>query len=159
MAEDELQDFAQWINDNPAERWTRANGVRVTRATRDEVRAEMEIRPEHLQSYGIVHGGVHCALIETIASIGAAIHAIPEGKSAVGLENHTSFLRAVRSGRLRAVAKPLTRGRRSHVWEGSVYDDQERLVASGRVRLLILEPDTELAGKRVEIRDDRSGGG
>jgi hypothetical protein len=40
-----------------------------------------------------------------------------------------------------------------------VYDDQERLVASGRVRLLILEPDTELAGKRVEIRDDRSGGG
>ena len=148
MAQEQLQDFSQWINENPAERWTKANGVRVTRATRDEVRAEMEIRPEHLQSYGIVHGGVHCALIETIASIGAAIHAIAEGKRAVGLENHTSFLRAVRSGRLRGVAKPLTRGRRTHVWEGTVYDDRERLVASGRVRLLILEPDAELAGER-----------
>ena len=155
---EELQDFAQWINDNQAERWTKANGVRVTRATREEVRAEMEIRPDHLQSYGIVHGGVHAALIETIASIGAAIHAIAEGKSAVGLENHTSFLRAVRSGRLRAVAKPLARGRRSHVWEGSVYDDAERLVASGRVRLLILEPDTDLAGERVEIKGERTRG-
>jgi 1,4-dihydroxy-2-naphthoyl-CoA hydrolase len=157
MAEDQLQDFAQWINDNEAERWMRANGVRVTRATREEVGVEMEIRPEHLQSYGIVHGGVYAAIIETIASIGAAIHAIAEGKSAVGLENHTSFLRAVRSGRLRGTARPLARGRRSHVWEGSVYDERGRLVASGRVRLLILEPDAELAGERVAIEGERSG--
>ena len=69
----------------------------------------------------------------------------------VGLENHTSFLRAVRSGKLRAVAKPLTRGRRSQVWEGSVYDEEGRLAATGRVRLLVLEPETDLAGARVAI--------
>lgn len=156
MGEEPVQDFAQWINESEGEHWVKANGVRVTRATRDEVSAEMQIRPDHLQSYGIVHGGIYSALIETIASIGAAIHAIADGKSAVGLENHTSFLRAVRSGRLRAVAKPLARGRRSHVWEASVYDDRQRLVASGRVRLLILEPEAELAGERVAVEDRSS---
>lgn len=79
----------------------------------------MVAQPCHLQAYGIVHGGVYAGIIESLASVGAAIHALAEGKSVVGLENHTSFLRAVRSGTLHGVAKPLTRGRRSPVWECS----------------------------------------
>jgi uncharacterized protein (TIGR00369 family) len=69
----------------------------------------------------------------------------------VGLENHTSFLRAVRSGKLTGVAKPIARGRRSHVWEANVSDEAGRLVASGRVRMMILEADAEVAGERVAI--------
>ena len=104
--------------------------VRIVRASRDEVTAEIEVGPAHLQAYGIVHGGVHAGIIESIASIGAALDAMPHGRSVVGLENHTSFLRAVRGGKLHAVAKPLARGRRSQVWEGSVYDDQGKLAAA-----------------------------
>jgi len=69
----------------------------------------------------------------------------------VGLENNTSFVRAVRAGaRLHAVATPVTRGRRTQVWESTVLDDQERIVAAGRVRLLCLERDQELAGEQVK---------
>ncbi len=146
----ELEDLSEAINNADASGWSGANGLRLTRATVEEVTAELEIRPMHLQAYGIVHGGVHAAIIETLASVGAAINVLPQGRSVVGLENHTSFLRAVRSGVLRAVAKPITRGRRSHVWEGSVFDEQGRLAATGRVRLMVLEPDAELAGERVE---------
>ena len=53
----------------------------------------------------------------------------------VGLENSTSFIRAVRSGKLHAVARPLTRGRSSQVWEAWIRDDKDQLVAQGRVRL------------------------
>jgi 1,4-dihydroxy-2-naphthoyl-CoA hydrolase len=146
----QLVDFSEMINAADARGWSGANGLRIIRATVEEVTAELEIRPMHLQAYGIVHGGVHAAIIETVASVGAAVNVIPQGRSAVGLENHTSFLRAVRSGVLRAVARPLTRGRRTHIWEGSVFDDQGRLAATGRVRLLVLEPDAELAGEKVE---------
>jgi uncharacterized protein (TIGR00369 family) len=83
--------------------------------------------------------------------VGAALHAITEGRSVVGLENSTSFIRAVREGRLRATATPLTRGRRSQVWEGTVTDAEGRLVAKGRVRLLCLEPDVAVAGQKVEL--------
>jgi uncharacterized protein (TIGR00369 family) len=133
--------------------WMGAMGVKIVSATRDEVVAEIEVGPAHLQAYGIVHGGLHAGLIESIASIGAALDAMPHGRSVVGLENHTSFLRAVRSGKLRAVAKPLARGRRSQVWEGSVYDDQGKLAASGRVRLMVLEPGADLAGAKAGLAE------
>jgi uncharacterized protein (TIGR00369 family) len=62
----------------------------------------------------------------------------------VGLENNTSFIRAVSSGRLHAVARPVTRGRRTQVWEAWIRDEDERLVAQGRVRLLCLDQDGPL---------------
>jgi uncharacterized protein (TIGR00369 family) len=133
------------------EGWMQAMGVTITLATKDEVRAELTVGPEHLQGYGIVHGGVHCGLIESLASIGAALFALPKGQSVVGLENHTSFIRAVREGtKLRAVSTPITRGNRSQVWEARVIDEEDRIVATGRVRLLCLEADQSLAGEQVK---------
>ena len=151
MAEqEEAQDFAAMLN-AADDGWVRVMGLVLVRATRDEVIGEIEVGKQHLQAYGIVHGGVHAGIIESLSSIGAAINAMADGKTAVGLENSTSFLRAVRAGKLRAVARPLARGRRSHVWETSVHDEQGRLVASGKVRLMILDPGAEVAGERVEM--------
>jgi uncharacterized protein (TIGR00369 family) len=69
----------------------------------------------------------------------------------VGLENNTSFVRAVRAGtKLRAVSTPITRGRRTQVWEARVIDEKDQLVATGRVRLLCLEAEQALAGEQVK---------
>lgn len=126
-----------------------AMGFEMLTATRDEVVVEYTIEERHLQSYGIVHGGVHCAVFETVCSTGAAMDAMPRGQSVVGLENHTSFVRAARSGRIRVVATPITRGRRTQVWEATARDEQGRVVATGRVRLLCLDPGSELGGQTV----------
>jgi uncharacterized protein (TIGR00369 family) len=155
-------DFSDRMNEVP-EGWLKAMGVTITLATQDEARCELTVGPEHLQGYGIVHGGLHCGLIESLASIGAYVFAQQRGQHVVGLENSTSFIRAVRAGtRLHAVATPVTRGRRTQVWEGRVLDDEEHLVASGRVRLLCLDPDQSLAGEQVKgtLRPDtRQGSG
>jgi uncharacterized protein (TIGR00369 family) len=124
-------------------------GVRLIRASRDEVVLEYDVDQRHLQPYGIVHGGMHCAVVETACSTGAGLDAIARGASVVGIENHTSFIHAVRSGRITVTARPITRGRRSQVWEATSRDAQGRIVSSGRVRLLCLEAGTELAGKKV----------
>jgi 1,4-dihydroxy-2-naphthoyl-CoA hydrolase len=141
-------DFTEAMNAG-AGGWNRAMGLRFVRATADEVVGELLIGPEHLQPHGIVHGGVYAGVVETVASVGAGLSAGARGFTAVGLENHTSFLRAVRSGTLRAVARPLTRGRRTQVWEASVTDDAGRVAATGRVRLLCIEPGSELAGEKA----------
>ena len=121
-------------------------GLRIKKATRDEVVGELDIDDRHLQGYGIVHGGVHAGVVETLCSIGAAVAAMERGQAVVGLENHTSFLRAAREGRLIATAVPLTRGRRSQVWEGTVRDAGGRTLATGRVRLLCMDAGSDLAG-------------
>lgn len=129
--------IAEGINIAPG--WVKAMGIVVLTASADEVTCEWEVTEKHHQGYGIVHGGVHCGVIETLASLGAAIVARARGQRVVGLENNTSFIRAVRSGKLRGVSRPVTRGRTTQVWEAWIRDDNERLVAQGRVRLLCLD--------------------
>ncbi len=129
--------------------WAGGMGLTVLHASRDEVVAELEVQAQHRQPHGIVHGGVYASIIESAASIGAALDAMRHGKLVVGLENHTSFIRAVRQGVLRATAKPLTRGRRSQAWDVTIVDAAGALVATGRVRLLVLEPDATVAGAEI----------
>ena len=129
--------------------WDAAMGFRFLRATRDEVVVEYDIGPVHLQGYGIVHGGVHAGAIELVCSTGAAMDAMARGQSVVGLENHTSFIRAARAGRVEVRAIPVTRGRRVQLWEATARDDAGRILATGRVRLLCLDANSELAGETV----------
>jgi 1,4-dihydroxy-2-naphthoyl-CoA hydrolase len=121
--------------------WVQAMGLVITRATLDEVCCEWEVQELHRQGYGIVHGGVYCGVIETLASIGAHLNAMQQGQRTVGLENHTSFVRAVKEGRLLGSARPIHRGRTTHVWEGWIHDVDGKLVARGTVRLLVLPED------------------
>jgi len=128
---------------NAIKGWGHAMGVRLTLVTCERVEAEWTVGPEHLQPYGIVHGGVHCGVIESVCSVGAAVAAAERGHKGgvVGLDNHTSFIRAVRTGvTLKAVATPITRGRTTQLWQADIRDG-ERLVATGRVRLLAVDPE------------------
>ncbi|HEX6548102.1 MAG TPA: PaaI family thioesterase [Candidatus Dormibacteraeota bacterium] len=137
--------------------WVHEMGLRFTIANADEVRCEFDAGEHHLQAYGIVHGGVHAGVIETLASVGAAAAALPRDQAVVGLENSTSFIRAVRAGaRLHAVGTPITRGRKSQVWEGRIYDEEERLVAIGRVRLLCIPREEGIAGGEAQVPPDRA---
>lgn len=127
-------------------------GLRFVEIEPERVVAELEIGEQHLQPYGLVHGGVFASMIESVCSSGAALSVLDDGKSAVGLDNSTAFLRAARSGKLRCIARPLRRGRRTHVWDAEVRDHRDRLLASGRVRLMILESDDRAGGDIVELR-------
>ena len=144
----EPRNAADYINQNLGG-WNRAMGLRFTLVTTEECIGEVVIGDIHTQPYGIVHGGVHAGIIEAACSTGAAIVALADGRTVVGLENSTSFLRAALGGTLKVVAKPLTRGRRTQVWEATVRDEQGRALAHGRVRLLCLEPGADVAGKPV----------
>ncbi len=130
-------DFAAAMNRLPG--WVKEMGVTILTASAEEVTCSWEVGEKHHQGYGIVHGGVHCGVIETLASVGAALVAMPRGQRVVGLENNTSFIRAVRSGKLPGSARPVTRGRTTQVWEAWIRDEEGRLVAQGRVRLLCVD--------------------
>jgi uncharacterized protein (TIGR00369 family) len=126
-------------------------GLRFVEAAPGKIMTEMDIQDFHHQAYGIVHGGVYAAMIEATCSNGAALTVLGEGKSVVGIENTTSFLRGVRSGTLRCVAVPSFTGKRTHVWDGRVYNGHNQLAAVGHVRLLVLEPGSRVDGVKLEF--------
>ena len=115
-------------------RFTDLLGMRVVDASPDRAVVEWEVIPSQHQPYGILHGGVYCAAVETAASWGAALWYGERGR-VVGVSNTTDFLRSVRDGRLTATATPVHRGRSQQLWQVEVTDSATRLVARGQVRL------------------------
>jgi 1,4-dihydroxy-2-naphthoyl-CoA hydrolase len=114
-------------------------GLRLTRADGDRVEAVLPVTAKLLQAHGIVHGGVYCTAIETVTSIGASLHAGLDHR-VVGISNRTQFHRATRSGTLSVQATLASDDSARQLWDATVTDEGGRLIASGQVHLMRLDP-------------------
>lgn len=103
-------------------------GIRFVETEKDRIVAELEVRPELLTTTGTLHGGTLMAFADTVGAAGTVVNLEPGQKTAT-LESKTNFFAAVREGKVRAEAKPLHRGKRTHVWETRVTDASGRLVS------------------------------
>jgi uncharacterized protein (TIGR00369 family) len=111
-------------------------GLTYVHVTPDGARAQLEIHDKLLQPWGIVHGGVYCAIVESLASVaGQAWLSENGGGNVVGVNNNTDFLRAISSGTVYAASTPIHRGRRQQLWLTTITDADDRIVARGQVRL------------------------
>ena len=112
-------------------------GIELTDVSADAAAGRLVITENHHQPYGVVHGGVYCTFIETLASESAARWAMKIGMAgAVGVSNTTDFIRATREGVLLGVAVPIHRGRSQQLWKVTVTREKDgALVAHGQVRL------------------------
>ncbi|KZO60123.1 PaaI family thioesterase [Dietzia cinnamea] len=113
-------------------------GIEYTEVTPDRVVVTVDVKPHLHQPYGIVHGGVYCAIVEEVASVAGAVWLGGEGK-VVGVNNSTDFLRAVTEGTLTATGTPVHRGRSQQLWRVEIADDHGRTAAVGQVRLANLQ--------------------
>ena len=111
-----------------------------TEITPDGTRAQLDVAPKLLQPMGIVHGGVYCSMVESLASVaGYTWLSANGGGSVVGVNNNTDFLRAISGGMVYGAATPVHRGRRQQLWLVTITDSDNRVVARGQVRLQNLE--------------------
>jgi uncharacterized protein (TIGR00369 family) len=115
-----------------------AIGLVVEEMSGDGVRVRWTVDPSVHQPAGILHGGIHAWIVETVASLAAAAWFGDQGQ-VVGVSNQTDFYRAVRDGGLTSTGTPVHRGRSQQVWTVETRDDGDRLVARGQVRLQNLE--------------------
>ena len=116
-------------------------GLELTEVTAELARARLAVRPDLCQPFGVLHGGVYAAIAESLASRGTAAGVMRGGAYAVGLANHTSFLRPVGEGTVEAVAQPLHRGRTTWVWDVRLSDGEGRLCAVSRVTIAVKHPE------------------
>lgn len=90
-------------------------GLRLTFVSADKVTAEIPVTQELLQVAGIVHGGVYCAIAETVGSIAGL--AAAGGKPVVGISNSTNFLSSCASGVIDAEAITIHAGSSTQAFE------------------------------------------
>lgn len=107
----------------------------------DKVVAQFTITENHLQPFGIPHGGIYCAVHESTASTAAFIWFGGKGV-VVGTNNSTDFLRQAKVGdTITVTATPIHRGRTQQLWHLDSVDQNDRLIAQGQVRLANIEQE------------------
>jgi 1,4-dihydroxy-2-naphthoyl-CoA hydrolase len=114
-------------------------GLEILSADADSVRGVVSVRDELKQPAGLIHGGVYASIAESLASLGTAFQVMPEGKAAMGLANHTSFMRPITEGTIHGEALVLHRGRTTWIWDVRITDDEGRLCAVTRMTVAVRE--------------------
>jgi uncharacterized protein (TIGR00369 family) len=122
------------MHTNPGGPFADYLGIQYEEVTGDRVVATWVVNEALHQPFGVTHGGAHCGVVETLASVGASVWFGDRGK-VVGVNNNTDFYRAVSDGELRSTATPVHRGRSQQVWVVETLDADGRTVARGQVRL------------------------
>ena len=103
-------------------------GIEFEEVTPDRVRARLAVSERLLTTTGTVHGGTLMAFADTIGAAGTVANLSGEQRTAT-LESKTNFIAACRGGTLHAEAKPIHKGKRTHVWETRITDDAGKLLS------------------------------
>lgn len=103
-------------------------GIKIDAAGPAFVAGHMMAGDQHLNEAGHVHGGVLMSLADVVAAHATMMH-VPKGCSTITIESKSNFLRAGREGRIHAEATPLHIGRSTMVWQTTVKNDREQVLA------------------------------
>ena len=112
-------------------------GLEYVETSPDQVRARVPVAEHLLQPSGLVHGGVHSAIAESICSAATWLAVHDEGMAAMGQSNSATFMRPITEGHVNALARPRHRGRTTWVWDVEITDDDDRLCALVRVTVAV----------------------
>jgi len=103
----------------------------------DGARARLQVRPHHLQPFGIVHGGVYASLAESLCSAATHNEVAAREMVAIGMANSSTFLRPISEGHVHASAVARHRGSTTWVWDVELQDDDDRLCALVRMTIAV----------------------
>lgn len=114
-------------------------GIEFLEKGEDYLTARMPVDHRTRQPFGILHGGASVALAETLGSI-ASVFCLddPAKQKAVGLEINANHLRPVTEGWVYGKVTPIHIGRRTHIWEIRITNEEEKLVCVSRLTVAIV---------------------
>jgi uncharacterized protein (TIGR00369 family) len=113
-------------------------GVKFVEFGPGRLLAEMEVKPEHLTPFEIIHGGIMAALVDHV--LGCVLYPLmPRGAWAATTEFKLNYLAAVKSGKLTAESTVISMTRTTAVVRCDVSNDG-RLACIAQGTLLVREP-------------------
>jgi len=117
-------------------------GIELLEQGEDFLRGRMPVDQRTHQPMGLLHGGASVALAETLGSHAAYLCVDADTATTVGIEINANHVRAVRSGYVYGVAKPVHLGRSTQVWEIRIENEEAKLVCLCRLTVSVLNGAT-----------------
>lgn len=114
-------------------------GIEITDFGDKYVCGKMPVDNRTVQPYRLLHGGASVALAETLGSIASGLEIDLNKHAVVGIEINASHLRSVHNGWVYGKATPLRIGKRIHVWEINITDEENNLICNSRLTLAVIK--------------------
>jgi uncharacterized protein (TIGR00369 family) len=116
-------------------------GMRITHLSRDKVEAELVVRAELENRFGVLHGGAVMALADNLGGT-ATLANLPQGARTSTIESKTNFFVGIPLGdTARAECTALHRGRSTMVWQTKITRGDGRLCALVTQTQLVIWPE------------------
>ncbi|PKR81089.1 phenylacetic acid degradation protein [Brumimicrobium salinarum] len=105
----------------------------------DYVVATMPVNSKTHQPMKLLHGGASAALIESVGSMGSTLLLDLEKEVPVGIEINANHVGGMHNGMVKAIGKIVHAGRRTHVWQVDLTDNEtEELICTGRLTVMVV---------------------
>lgn len=124
-----------WMN---AKTLSESLNIRVTEIGNDFIKGTMPVDERTKQPFGLLHGGASVALAETLGSIASWLLVNPEMFIGVGIEINANHIKAVTSGIVTGVCKPIHVKGINHIWEIKIFNDAGELTCISRFTCTII---------------------
>jgi uncharacterized protein (TIGR00369 family) len=116
-------------------------GIKITHVSPERVTAELPMREELNNRFGIMHGGAIMALADNLGGTATTAN-LKDGQSTTTIESKTNFFAAVPIGDVaKAECTPLHRGRTTMVWQTRITRGDGKLCALVTQTQLVLKRD------------------
>jgi uncharacterized protein (TIGR00369 family) len=103
-------------------------GIEFVEVTPERVVARLKVSEKLMTVGGTLHGGTLMAFADSVGAAGT-VACLAEGQRTATLESKTNFIAGCRSGTVQAEAKPIHKGKRTHVWETRITDEAGKLLS------------------------------
>ncbi|MDG1780513.1 MAG: hotdog fold thioesterase [Flavobacteriales bacterium] len=113
-------------------------GIDIQKVEDGYVEGTMPVDHRTHQPYGLLHGGASVALAETLGSVGSHFLVADQGKGAVGIEINANHVKGKRDGVVTGKAKIVHRGGKLHIWSIDIVDEQDKLICTSRLTVMIV---------------------
>ncbi len=118
--------------------FVRTLGIHAGPMAPAEVRARLEWSEDRCTSAGVLHGGALMALADSTGGMCAFLNLPEDATGTTTVESKTNFFRAIRSGHVEAVSRPVHKGRSVVVVETELRDAEGKLAAKVTQSQLVL---------------------
>jgi 1,4-dihydroxy-2-naphthoyl-CoA hydrolase len=113
--------------------------ISYTDVGEDYLTAKMPVNASVHQPQGILHGGATVALAETVASTASHLFIDTSKYTVKGLEISANHLKSKSKGEVFATARPIHKGRTTHLWEIRVEDEEGQLISLCKLTTIVLK--------------------
>ncbi len=114
-------------------------GIEFTEVGTDYLQATMPVDDRTKTPMGLLHGGASVALAETLGSVASTLLIDHQTQAVVGLEINANHVKSAREGLVTATARAVHVGRRTHIWDIRIVNEEDRLVCISRLTTTIID--------------------